>query len=59
MRAFFRQVEPSGEPTTSLKALHKALRPGQPAKGSRKPEDAARDAGDAGTRAIRGDAHER
>ena len=43
--AFFRQVEPSGASTTSLKALHKALRPGQSMKNlNKKSEEMARDA---------------
>ena len=49
VKAFFRRVEPSGAATTSLKALHKALRPGQAAgkSGGRKPEEAAKEAADA------------
>jgi len=43
--SFFRKVEPSGASVTSLKALHKALRPGQSIKHLlRKPEEAVRDA---------------
>ena len=42
--AFFRRVEPSGSSTTSLKALHRALRPGQSMKHLlKKPEEAAKD----------------
>ena len=44
VKAFFRRVEPSGAATTSLKALHKALRPKPQQKGG---ADASRDAADA------------
>ena len=44
VKAFFRRVEPSGAATTSLKALHKALRPKTQKKGG---ADASRDAADA------------